>query len=122
MVPHQPERILLISYDESLLLTRRMILKQAGYEVTAALGFTESMEICSAEQKFDLIIMGYTIPRKDKAALVAAVRPKCKAPVLSIRRGGDEPLPEADASVDSLDGPIMLIEAVKAVISNKNLY
>jgi CheY-like chemotaxis protein len=113
--------ILCISYDESLLLTRKMILEGAGFDVTAAVGFAEAMELCSNDPTFDLIVMGHTMPRKDKAALIAALRPTCKAPVLSVRRHGDSPLPEADASVDALDGPAKLIEAVKSAIAVKRI-
>src|SRR5258706_14975278 len=91
-----PQRVLCISYDESLLLTRKMVLEQAGYDVSAALGFAEAMEACSNDPMFDVIVMGHSLPRKDKSALIAALRPGCKAPVLSIRRHGDLPLPEAD--------------------------
>ncbi|MCU1311387.1 MAG: hypothetical protein JWO20_2512, partial [Candidatus Angelobacter sp.] len=35
----------------------------------------------------------------------------------SIRRHGDLPVPEADASVDSFDGPAKLIAAVKSAIA-----
>lgn len=94
-----------------------MLLEQAGYDVTAALGFAEAMEICSNGSTFDLIVMGHSMPRKDKSALVATLRPACKAPVLSIRRHGDLPVPEADASVDSFDGPAKLIAAVKSAIA-----
>jgi CheY-like chemotaxis protein len=112
-----PKRVLCISYDESLLLTRKMILEQAGYDVTAAIGFAEAIEHCSNDPVFDLVVMGHSMPRKDKTALIATLRPTCKAPILSIRRHGDPPLPEADASVDSLDGPAKLIEAVKSSIA-----
>jgi CheY-like chemotaxis protein len=112
-----PNRILCISYEESLLLTRKMILEQAGFDVTIALGFAEALEHCSNDPAFDLIMMGHSMPRKDKTALIATLRPTCKAPVLSVRKHGDPPLPEANASVDSHDGPAKLIEAVKSAIA-----
>ena len=110
--------ILSISYDESLLVTRHLILEQAGFDVSSALGFAEAMELCSKNQHYDLVLMGHSMPRKDKSALIAALRPKCQAPVLSIRRHGDAPLPEADYSVDTLEGPDRLIDAVNSAIGN----
>jgi hypothetical protein len=95
-----------------------MVLEQASYDVSAALGFAEAMEACSNDPTFDVIVMGHSMPRKDKSALIAALRPVCNAPVLSIRRHGDPPLPEADASVDSFDGPAKLIAAVQSAIAN----
>jgi CheY-like chemotaxis protein len=61
---------------------------------------------------FDLILMGHSMPQKDKATLLAALRPKCKAPLLSIVRHGDAPIPQADYSVNSNDGPTALLSAV----------
>src|SRR4051812_5354967 len=91
IVANTPQRILCISYEESLLLTRKMILEHAGYDVTPALGFAEAMERCSNDPAFDLIVMGHSLPRKDKTALISALRPTCKSPVLSVRKHGDSP-------------------------------
>jgi CheY-like chemotaxis protein len=111
------KRILSISYDEPLLQTRQMLLEQAGYDVTSALGYAEALEICSVRHDFDLILMGHSMPQKDKAALLNALRPKCPAPLLSIRKHGDSPLPGADASVDAIEGPVVLLHAVKEALA-----
>jgi len=111
-------RILCISYDESLLITRKMILEQAGFEVTAAIGFAEAEEHCENDPRFDLIIMCHSVPRKDKTLLIRVLRPQCNAPVLSIRRHNDPPLPEAEFSIDSYDGPDALIEIVNRAIGS----
>src|SRR3954466_11979151 len=59
-------RVLCISYDESLLLTRKMILEQAGFEVTPALGFAEAMEACRNEPGFELIVIGHSMPARTR--------------------------------------------------------
>jgi hypothetical protein len=48
------KRILSISYDQALLVTRQLILEQQGYEVSSAFGFAEAMEICSFPARFRL--------------------------------------------------------------------
>src|SRR3954466_259795 len=114
------KRVLCVSYDESLLLTRKMILEQAGFEVTAAPGFAEAMEVCESEPGFELIVIGHSMPRKDKTALIHTLRSmQCNAPVLSIRRHNDPPLPEADYSVDSYDGPNILVDTAERAIRGK---
>ena len=105
-----------ISYDEPLLVTREMMLTQAGFVVTSALGFTEALEKCN--RGFDLFMIGHSIPIKDKAALVAAIRKHSRSPILSIRRHGFNPLPEADLSVDAQDGPQALLDAVMAALGS----
>jgi CheY-like chemotaxis protein len=113
-------RVLCISYDESLLLTRKMILEQAGFEVTPALGFAEAMEACRNEPGFELIVIGHSMPRKDKTAIIHTLRSmQCNAPVLSVRRHNDPPLPEADYSVDSYDGPKVFTAAAEKAIQGE---
>jgi len=111
------KRILCISNDAALLATRRMLLEQSGFTVVAAFGFAEAMGHCSTDASFDLVLMGQTLPPKDKKSLIATMREMdCKAPVLSIRLHGDEPLPEVDYTIESQAGPVALIEAVKAAL------
>jgi len=110
------KHILSVSYDQPLLVTRQMILEQAGFNVSSAFGFAEALEICKTRHDFDLILMGHSMPQKDKMALLTALRPKCSAPLLPILRHGDSPTPQADYSVDSADGPVVLLEAVKAAL------
>lgn len=111
------KRILCISNDAALLSTRTMLLEQAGFKVVPAFGFAAAMETCSKDSSFDLILMGQTIPPKDKRTLISTLREiGCKAPTLSIRRQGDEVLPEVDFTIDSQAGPVALIDAVKAAV------
>jgi hypothetical protein len=60
--------------------------------------------------------MGHSMPQKDQTALLAALRLKCKAPLLSIRKHSEPSLAEADYSVDSLEGPPVLLAAVKKAL------
>jgi CheY-like chemotaxis protein len=112
------KHILSISYDQPLLVTRKLILEDAGYDVSSAFGFAEAMEICTVRHDFDLILMGHSMPQKDKASLIAALRPKCPAPLLSILKHGDSPIPEANYSVEALDGPHALLDAVKSAFES----
>jgi CheY-like chemotaxis protein len=108
--------ILSISYDQPLLVTRKLLLEDAGYEVISAYGFVAAMETCISRQDFDLVLMGHSMPQKDKTSLIAALRVKCAAPLLSILKHGDSAIPEANYSVDSHDGPAALLKAVQAAL------
>lgn len=95
-------RILSISYDPSLLFTRQAMLQLAGYDVVSAEGFADAIEHCSGH--FDLIIMGHSIPQKDKRAIVAELHERgCDAPLLSLLRHGEHKIPEATRSADPRD-------------------
>ena len=109
-------RILSVSYDQPILKTRHYILEQAGYEVVSAFGFTEAMEQCD-HGAFDLVLLGYTLPPKDKTALISALRQRCGCPILSIRKAGQGLHPEADYSVDVGEGPEAVLETVRTILS-----
>jgi CheY-like chemotaxis protein len=114
------KHILSISYDSSLLFTRQWILEQAGYEVSSALGFAEALEICETRHQFDLVLMGHSMPQKDKMALFQALRENCKAPLLSILRQGESRIPQADYAVEAIDGPDALLQAVESALSSQD--
>src|SRR5579871_2388508 len=99
------KRVLSVSYDLPLLQTRHFLLERGGFDVVSAWGFSDSMEALS-NHHFDLFVLGHSIPQKDKSKLIAAARTHTECKVLSIRRHGDLPPADADASVDADDGPI----------------
>jgi DNA-binding NtrC family response regulator len=75
------KRILSVSYDMSLLATRKMLLEQKGYAVVNALGFSKALVSCR-DSGFDLFILGHSIPHDDKLALIESFprslpRPNC---------------------------------------------
>ena len=110
------KHILSVSYDPSLLSTREMLLSRRGYQVTSALGFTAALEACQASY-FDLLIMGHSIPQKDKLRLVAVFREKCRAPILALQRYGEPALPGVDARAypDDVD---VLLTMVQTILKN----
>jgi DNA-binding NtrC family response regulator len=112
------KKILSISYDEPLLATRQMILENAGYEVVSALGFTEAIAK-SKGQKFDLAIVGHSIPMTDKTAMAKTIKQDCHCPIVSIRRHGYEPMRESDYSIDAIDGPEALLVTIRQAFKDK---
>lgn len=110
ITPH----ILSVSYDEALLRTREMLLRREGYIVTSALGFTEGIEECK-KTRFDLFVLGHSIPDKDKRELIRVFHTECDAPVLALHRHGENTPEEADADAypDDIEG---FLNAVKKLL------
>ena len=77
------KHILLISYDDGLLIARRTLLEQEGYRVSSALGFREAVR-ASGDGSFDLLILGKSMPRADKEELIRVFRAASDAPILSL--------------------------------------
>ena len=60
-------RILSISYNVALLQTREIMLSREGFEVQSAVGFRAAVDACESG-KFDLVIMGHSIPSADQTS------------------------------------------------------
>ena len=108
------KRILSVSYDPSLLATRGMLLEQRGYSVTSALGFTQAIALCRTPE-FDLFILGHSIPNSDKLELRNTFRENCPAPIVSLARHGEDPVP-SDFHI-SPDNPEELLTKVDEIMA-----
>jgi DNA-binding response OmpR family regulator len=108
-------RIFSISYDETLLRTRELMLESAGHDVTCAFGFREAMDICAATA--DLVIIGHSIPKNDKLAIIDCFRgANPTGIVIALTRAGETRLPEVDHYVNPGD-PEELLRAVAWIIN-----
>ena len=107
--------ILSISYDDTLLQTRHLMLERSGYDVTSSFGFTNSLELCKRGH-WDLIIIGHSIPDTDKRALVKQFRRNCSAPVLALHRFGESRLDDADHTI-TVEHPQNLLQTVESIFT-----
>jgi DNA-binding response OmpR family regulator len=110
-------RIFSISYDESLLSTRRWMLESLGHQVTSALGFTAALHLC-VEESFDFVIIGHSIPHDDKKAIVREIRRHCNAPILTLLKHMEPQLEEADYYMD-FSHPEQFLDFVKEVLLDR---
>jgi CheY-like chemotaxis protein len=110
-------KILSISYDVSLLLTRHLLLERLGHTVHSAEGFARAFELCEHHDgRFDLIVLGHSIPHADKIAMINHCKNVCKCSVLALLRPNESPVPGADKSVDVAD-PQAFLAAVDDIVS-----
>jgi DNA-binding response OmpR family regulator len=110
-----PRKILSISYDQTLLKTRQLLLETRDYEVISALGFPNSLEQCKRAY-WDLMIIGHSIPDHDKRALLTQFRRNCSAPVLALHRVDEPRLDEADHTITP-DHPAELLAMVDEIFA-----
>ena len=114
----QPKHVLSVSYDLTLLSTRHLLLEQDGYRVTSTDSFKNAFKQCS-HNCFDLLIVGHSIPDGDKKDLIKTFRCYCSAPVLSLRRVGEETVPDADYHAFP-DKPEELMQLVKTILAESS--
>ncbi|HEU5234124.1 MAG TPA: hypothetical protein VFU50_14770 [Terriglobales bacterium] len=112
-----PKHVLSVSYNESLLHTRELLLRSRGYKVTSGLGFTNAVAACKAA-RFDLFILGHSIPRTDKAELIRTFRKYCPAPVVSLLRPDETLEDEADGHVSPHD-PKALLDRIDEILEDR---
>lgn len=114
------KRILSVSYDGSLLATRRMLLEQRGYTVSSALGFSKALQYCRAGG-FDLFILGHSIPHDDKLALIESFRAHCPGQILSLERHGEDFVPcDFHASPDDPEAFVEMVCKILEGPEDKN--
>jgi DNA-binding NtrC family response regulator len=112
-------RILSVSYDQSLLYTRQLILEQHGYDVVSALGFTQALKCCDQAKDFSIFILGHSIPREDKEALIAAFRGHCSGTVVALKRYNEGPVAGADFETEP--SPEAILEVLEQIHSTKHM-
>ena len=108
------KRILYISYDERTLIARRALLEQHGYSVRSACSFSEGAAVC-ANERVDLLVLGYSISRREKEQFLAIFRRHCAAPVLSLWRHR-EPILETVNYVVFSDDPEQFLKSVATIL------
>lgn len=114
----QPAKILSVTYDLSLSTTREMLFSSAGFQVSSVLTIDQAIQLCAAE-KFELVVVGHSIPLEQRKWLLKEVRGRCTTPVLALRRAGEPPLPGADYTFDSTESPALLLETVVNILRPK---
>jgi DNA-binding response OmpR family regulator len=112
------KHILLISYNEQLLIQRRILLEEAGYQVSSALGLKEALANCK-DEAYDLLILGHSIPHADKVGLVRSFRVHCAAPILSLWERGQIIADSVDYLTFS-DVPEKLLGNVAAILARES--
>jgi DNA-binding response OmpR family regulator len=109
--------VLCVSWNPSLASTRQLMLMQAGYAVISALGREEAALQCHA--KADLLLLGHSVPRDEKQAVIKCFREHSKAPILSLLNPGQDKLPEADVGVEGLS-PGNFVREVQKILAGNN--
>jgi DNA-binding response OmpR family regulator len=110
-------RILSISYDQALLQTRELMLSREGFEVESAVGFSAAVHACE-NGKFDLVILGHSIPTADQTFIIKQVKALSDASILALRRPHDGPLEIANYTLDPGD-PERFLSYVKEITNHK---
>jgi CheY-like chemotaxis protein len=109
--------ILCVSSDPSLLATRKMVLEQAGFIVTAASGERVVADVCR-KSRFDVVLIGYKLQNQEKLRIAETVRLVC-GPVPVVEISVMQPVIQDATHLPSLCQPEELIAAIGKVVDRR---
>lgn len=116
--PREPAgamKVVCVSWEPELAKTRELLLRQAGYQVTTVLGQRDLSKLHQVTSA-DLLILAHSVPREEKLQALTVFRRNCSAPVLSLLRPHQSPLPEVDYAVEAFE-PREFLDAVARATS-----
>lgn len=108
-------RILSISYDRSLAATRELLFTSVGFQVYSAPTIDQAIKLC-ADKKFDLIVVGHSMPMESRRLLIRELRRRCATPLLALLRPGETPVTGVDYVFDSTQSPARLLAEVIGIL------
>lgn len=111
-------RILSVSYDEQLSLTREKLLAKEGYEMVSVLSLDAAIKECDAG-KFDLAILCHTVRQEDKKVVIDELRKRSETPVLVLYRHRYSGFREGQHSFDTGEGPAAFLRAVGEILTKQ---
>jgi hypothetical protein len=111
----QPAKILSVSHDRSLAATREMLFTNVGFQVSTAFTVDQAIQLC-ADRKFELIVIGHSIPIESRTLLIKELRARCTTPLLALQRPGEGQVTGVDYAFDSTQSPGQLLKTVVNIL------
>ncbi|HEY2915224.1 MAG TPA: hypothetical protein VGK21_17800 [Candidatus Angelobacter sp.] len=115
-----PARILSVTHDPSLAATREMLFTSVGFQVSSTSSIHQALELC-ANKRFDLVVIGHSMPMEQTRFLVKELRLRCDTPLLVLQRPGESLVTGVDYIFDSMESPALLLESVMNILSPNRL-
>ena len=111
-------RILSISFDNLTGIARNVLLAHGGYAVSPATSTTRAFELLDT-WRFDLVIIGDTVPEAERRLLFLEIMRKFEVPILLMDRGNADPMIRARAHIHANASPEELMQAVGSLVPIK---
>ena len=108
-------QVLSVGYDRNLMLSRSLLLRNSGYEVTEAYSRHLAMAMVRSEG-FDLLLICHTVSDNEKRALISAVRKQLLLiPILCMSESDFLPAPLEGSTMVS-NAPVELLAAIDSAV------
>jgi DNA-binding response OmpR family regulator len=114
-MPTSPH-ILSFGKDPTLMSSRTLLLRNAGYDVQEAFTLDKAKDLVHSDS-IDVALLCHTVPERDQRLLIYLVRAKRRLmPILYIRSYDHESVPLACIAVDN--APEALLQSLKSVVQS----
>lgn len=108
-------RVLHVSTERALALTRSAILQRAGFRVQTAYATGEAARLLH-ENDYVAVIVGHSLSREQKAHVIGAARAASSAPwIVGLYSLSSTEASGAHVAVDTHDGPQAVVDALRRV-------
>lgn len=111
-------QVLSVGYDRHLMLSRSLLLRNSGYEVTEAYSRHQALGLVRSEG-CDLLLICHTVPDNEQRALISAVRKqRLLIPILCMSESDFLAAP-LEGSIMVSNGPAELLAAIDSAVRQK---
>lgn len=105
--------ILIVSRDNLLQSTRRLVLENAGYTVFSAHTEAEAIQFVEGPDIYSLVLLCHSMPEIRRLFLVEKLKMlQPTLPILMLYNSYDPTMAKVDRSIHSLESPEALLEAI----------
>jgi hypothetical protein len=109
-------RVLAVTSETSLALSRALILQRAGFHVISV-STPEQVEAALDLGPFDVFVVGHPIPKAEREQIVGWLRGIApNVPILEIHGFNTPRIPQADSVVESSDSPSVLVSSIHKLL------
>lgn len=114
----EDKSILTISRDEALQATRTLILRSAGYQVSAAKSDEQAINFLKAPNSFSLVLLCHSVPEPSRIYLANYIKElNPNLPILMLYNGYDPTAAKVDGSLHNLESPGMWLKTINFLVS-----
>jgi DNA-binding NarL/FixJ family response regulator len=114
--------ILNVSYDQSLLDTRELLLRSVGYSVEST-SSTEDALVRFRARNFHAVLIGYSVSERDRKHFISLIRQhkhNPKVPVVFVSNEG-EPIDDPSADITTTNDPERLLQSVNVAFLEREI-
>lgn len=111
-------QVLSVGYDRHLMLSRSLLLRNSGYEVTEAYSRHQALAFARSDAT-DLLLICHTVPENEQRALISAVhKQRLPIPILCMSESDFLPAP-LEGSIMVSNTPAELLAEIDSALRQK---